>query len=81
MREKIANLIDVKSLVTLTLILILAFVVVFYVVTNTMNDNVFLLFSNVVTMVVTYFFTKDKRGNGSQTTVTETITEEVSVRQ
>ena len=81
MREKIANLIDVKSLVTLTLILILAFVVVFYVVANTMNDNVFLLFSNVVTMVVTYFFTKDKRGNGNQTTVTETITEEVSVRQ
>ena len=79
MREKIANLIDVKSLVTLVLIGILAFVVVYYVVTNTMNDNVLLLFSNVVTMVVTYFFTKDKRGTGTQTTVT--ATEEISVRQ
>lgn len=79
MREKIANLIDVKSLVTLILIGILAFVVVYYVVTNTMNDNVLLLFSNVVTMVVTYFFTKDKKGNGTQTTVT--ATEEISVRQ
>ena len=79
MKEKIANLIDVKSLVTLVLIGILAFVVVYYVVTNTMNDNVLLLFSNVVTMVVTYFFTKDKRGTGTQTTVT--ATEEISVRQ
>ena len=79
MREKIANLIDVKSLVTLVLIGILAFVVVYYVVTNTMNDNVLLLFSNVVTMVVTYFFTKDKKGIGTQTTVT--ATEEISVRQ
>lgn len=60
MIEKIAKLIDVKSLVTLTLIAVLAFVVVYYVVTNTMTDNVFLLFSNVVTMIITYFFAKEK---------------------
>ncbi len=49
------KLFDVKSIVTLVLI----FALVFIVMTNKkLDENVFLLFSNVVTMVITYFFTK-----------------------
>ena len=39
---------------------------VFVTATNRpMGDKVFLLFSNVTTMVFTYFFTKKKEGDGS----------------
>lgn len=49
------KLFDVKSIVTLVLV----FALVFIAVTNKkMDENVFLLFSNVVTMVITYFFAK-----------------------
>ena len=49
------KLIDVKSIVTLILVFALVFIVV---MNKTLDENVFLLFSNVVTMVITYFFTK-----------------------
>ncbi|MBE7035854.1 MAG: hypothetical protein E7403_01010 [Ruminococcaceae bacterium] len=49
------KLFDVKSIVTLVLV----FALVFIAITNKkMDENVFLLFSNVVTMVITYFFAK-----------------------
>ena len=55
MLNKIKNLIDVKSIVTLVLVLVLALLVV----TGTHpNENVFDLFKTVMTMVITYFFTK-----------------------
>lgn len=53
--KELKKLIDVKSIVTLVLI----FALVFIAITNrVLDENVFLLFSNVVTMVITYFFTK-----------------------
>ncbi len=55
MKEKIAKLIDVKSIVTLALIATLVYVVVSG---KALDNEVFLLFSNVVTMIITYFFTK-----------------------
>lgn len=59
MKEKLAKLIDVKSIVTLAVIANLIFVVDYVMLTGAaVDDKVFLLFSNVVTMIVTYFFTK-----------------------
>ena len=55
MLERIAKLIDVKSIVTLALVATLVYVVVSG---KALDNEVFLLFSNVVTMIITYFFTK-----------------------
>ena len=55
MKDKIAKLIDLKSIITLTLIITLEILIIRG--TNLDND-LFLLFSNILTMVVTYFFTK-----------------------
>lgn len=53
--EKLAALIDVKSIVTIGLVA----TVVYVTVTGTsVDEKVFLLLSNLATMIVTYFFTK-----------------------
>ena len=57
--KELKKLIDVKSIVTLALVFSLVAIVL---LNRTLDENVFLLFSNVVTMVITYFFTK-KSGN------------------
>lgn len=53
--EKVAKLIDLKSLITLSLIITLEILIV---KGTNLNNDLFLLFSNILTMVVTYFFTK-----------------------
>ena len=58
MKEKIAKLIDVKSIVTLSVIATLVYIVVSG---RTIDENIFLLLSNVATMIVTYFFTKKEK--------------------
>lgn len=64
LKEKIAKLIDVKSFVTILLVSALAFLVIYSAITGKdLESNIFLLFSNVVTMIITYFFTKKKEGN------------------
>ncbi len=55
MKEKIAKLIDVKSIVTLALVFTLVSIVLSG---RKIDEKVFLLFSNCTTMIVTYFFTK-----------------------
>jgi hypothetical protein len=57
MKDKFAKLIDVKSIVTLALVGTLVYVVIGEV---KINNEVFLLFSNATTMIITYFFTKKK---------------------
>lgn len=57
MKEKLARLIDVKSIVTLLLIVTL---VVIVLSGRPLDEKVFLLFSNCTTMIITYFFTKKK---------------------
>lgn len=57
MKEKIAKLIDLKSIITLTLIITLEILIVRG---TELNNDLFLLFSNILTMVITYFFTKKK---------------------
>lgn len=57
MKEKIAKLIDLKSIITLTLIITLEILIVRG---TELNNDLFLLFSNILTMIITYFFTKKK---------------------
>lgn len=57
MKEKIAKLIDLKSIITLTLIITLEILIIRG---TELNNDLFLLFSNILTMVITYFFTKKK---------------------
>ncbi len=66
MKERIAKLIDLKSIITLLLVGTLVFLVVYVAVTGKdLTSDMFLLFSNIITMVITYFFTKksDKGDN------------------
>ena len=55
MLKKLANLIDVKSIITISLVITLIAVTLFK---TPVEEKVFNLFSNVLTMVMTYFFTK-----------------------
>ena len=54
------KLLDLKSIITLTLILTLEFITIYVFLIQNMDliQLVFVLFTNVVTGVVTYFFTK-----------------------
>lgn len=61
MKEKIAKLIDLKSIITLTLVITLEILIIRG---TDLDDNLFLLFSNILTMVVTYFFTKKSNKDG-----------------
>ena len=62
MKEKISKLIDVKSIATLTLLLTLEIITIMVFFKGNMDliQLVFTLFSNIVTIVFTYFFTKKK---------------------
>ena len=62
MKKKLVRLIDVKSIITIILIAVLAVVVL----RNRAVDNrIFNLYSNITTMVITYFFTKKSKENDS----------------
>lgn len=57
--NKWEKLIDLKSIITILLILTLVILVIAFAIKNgTLEEKLFLLFSNVTTMVVTYFFSK-----------------------
>lgn len=58
MKERIAKLIDLKSIITLTLIITLEILIIRG---TELNNDLFLLFSNIITMVITYFFTKKNK--------------------
>lgn len=55
--DKIAKLIDLKSIVTLSLIFTLEYLIIRGVV---LKDPMFLLFSNITTSVITFYFAKNK---------------------
>lgn len=64
MKEKIEKLIDLKSIITIILVLTLVILVLLFAIKNgTLEEKLFLLFSNIITMVITYFFTKKKELN------------------
>ena len=55
MLKKLTKLIDVKSIITIALIITL---IAITLTETPVEEKVFNLFSNVLTMVMTYFFTK-----------------------
>ena len=55
MLKKLTELIDVKSIITIGLVITLILVTL---LNMPVEEKVFNLFSNVLTMVMTYFFTK-----------------------
>jgi len=58
-KERIAKLIDLKSILTLLLVVTLIFLVTFFAVKNLeLDEKLFNLFSNIITMMVTYFFVR-----------------------
>lgn len=57
--ENIAKLIDLKSIITLSLVMTLEILII---KGAKMNDDMFLLFSNITTMVITFYFTKKESG-------------------
>ena len=61
-KEKIGKLIDVKSISTLTLLITLEIITILVFAKANMEliQLVFALFSNIVTMVFTYFFARAK---------------------
>jgi len=63
MKEKIAKLIDVKSICTLSLLATLEIITIIVFLKGNIDliQLVFALFSNIVTMVFTYFFVKNKK--------------------
>ncbi len=66
------RIMDVKSIITLTLLFTLEVVTIMVFLNGNMDliQLVFTLFSNIITMVFTYFFTKTcidiKNDNGKQ---------------
>lgn len=57
--NKIAKLIDLKSIITLSLVITLEVIIANNI---KLDDNVFLLFSNLITMVITFYFAKKDDG-------------------
>lgn len=68
MKEKLSKLIDVKSIATISLLLTLEIITILVFVKSNMEliQLVFALFSNIVTMVFTYFFARTKEGNKNE---------------
>jgi len=67
-KERISKLIDVKSITTITLLLTLEIITILVFLKSNMEliQLVFALFSNIVTMVFTYFFEKRKEVNKNE---------------
>lgn len=59
MKDKISKLIDLKSIITLSLIITLEILII---KNYKIDEDLFLLFSNITTMVITYYFTRKKEG-------------------
>ena len=58
-KNAFAKLIDVKSIVTILLVIVLCTVILSNI---QIADNVFQLFNTVLTAIITYFFTKPQKG-------------------
>ena len=58
-KEQFAKLVDLKSIITFLLVATLIFLVTLFAVSaGSLDEKLFNLFSNIITMTVTYFFTR-----------------------
>ena len=61
------KLFDLKSIITLTLVITLeVLVVIFSFTKDILDEKLFLLFSNVTTMVITYYFSKKNQSTSEK---------------
>ena len=58
---------DLKSFVTVWLMIMLGIIVIANLFDHRLDDNVLLLFTNTLTSVVTYYFTKKKDKDEGET--------------
>lgn len=63
-KERIAKLIDVKSIVTITLVVTLVTIILAQL---DIKDNIFQLFSSAVMLVLGFFFGKKDSASGGDT--------------
>lgn len=57
--KELNKIIDLKSFITITLVVTLELlVIIFAVINSSLDEKLFLLFSNITTMVITYYFSK-----------------------
>lgn len=63
MKEKIAKLIDVKSLITLLGFIALILIMLIDI---SVDDKVFNLFKDIMLMVITYFFARKETGKSEE---------------
>lgn len=57
--KELNKIIDLKSFITITLVVTLELlVIVFAFINSKLDEKLFLLFSNITTMVITYYFSK-----------------------
>ena len=61
--ENIGKLIDLKSIITLSLIMTLEILIV---KGAKLDNDMFLLFSNITTMVITFYFAKKDNEKGDE---------------
>lgn len=61
--ENIAKLIDLKSIITLSLIMTLEILII---KGAKLDNDLFLLFSNITTMVITFYFAKKDNEKGDE---------------
>lgn len=61
--ENIAKLIDLKSIITLSLIMTLEILII---KGAKLDNDMFLLFSNITTMVITFYFAKKDNEKGDE---------------
>ena len=69
-RERIAKLIDLKTIVTLSLVITLEYLIVKGV---KLEDQMFLLFSNITTMVITFYFAKKEKNEEEKKPTNEEV--------
>lgn len=68
--DKIAKLIDLKSIVTISLIITLEYLIV---KGAKLEDQMFLLFSNITTMVITFYFAKKEKNEEEKKPTNEEV--------
>ena len=69
-RERIAKLIDLKTIVTLSLVITLEYLIIQGV---KLEDQMFLLFSNITTMVITFYFAKKDKNEEEKKPTNEEV--------
>ena len=68
MKEKFSKLIDLKSIITMSAVFTLEFLLIFLTLkTGDINNVIFTVFASLLSAITTYYFTKKKDESKSNT--------------